>query len=200
MSITNGYCTLQELKVRLDITDSDDDAILESNIGAVSRQIDGWCGRVFYARDEQTRYYTAERNDYLVVDDIQAESGSITSIKTDGDGDRTYEDTWATTDYDLEPYNAENSDNPVYTYIRPAPDGDYAFPSVRKSVQIIGDFGYNAVPATIKEACLLQSERLFKRKDAPFGVAGGGPNAQMILIDKLDGDVQLLISRYKRVV
>jgi len=73
MSITNGYCTLQELKVRLDITDSDDDAILESNIGAVSRQIDGWCGRVFYARDEQTRYYTAERNDYLVVDDIQAE-------------------------------------------------------------------------------------------------------------------------------
>jgi hypothetical protein len=200
MSITNGYCTLPELKVRLDITDTEDDDTLEAVIEAVSRQIDGWCGRFFYAADEETRYYTAERNDYLIVDDIQAVTGSVTSIMTDADGDRTYEDTWATTDYDLMPYNAANSDVPVYTYIMPSPAGNYVFPTMPKGVQIIADFGFDAVPKIIKEACLLQAARIYKRKDAPFGVTANAITGKMMEIDRIDGDVQLLIERFKRYV
>lgn len=198
MAVTNGYCTLTELKKRTghDLGDAGEDAILESVINAVSRLIDRYTGRRFYTTaTDETRYYTAKERDYLSPgDDII----SITTLYTDNDGDRVYEYTWAATDYDLYPANAALDGKP-YTWLELAPNGDYVFPATPRGVKIVGKFGYAATtPPDVKEACLLQCHRLFKRKDAPFGVLGSDALGQVVVINRLDPDVQELLSGVTR--
>jgi hypothetical protein len=53
------------------------------------------------------------------------------------------------------------------------------------------------VPKMVKLATQLQASRWFKRRDAPFGVLGSPELGNYTrLLDKLDPDVQLLISGY----
>lgn len=192
MAIVNGYATLADLKARLGIGVSDvtDDSVLENVVEAVSRWIDHYCNRRFYSAAE-TRYYTAESPVVLWTDDLV----SITSLATDDDGDRVYETAWAATDYDLEPYNAALSGEP-YTAIRIAPNGSYTFPSTRKGVKITGTFGYPAIPDAVAEACLLQSSRVFRRKDAPLGVVGSPEIGQAVTLGRVDPDVRALLQGY----
>ncbi len=193
MAITNGYATLAEIKARLGITDTTDDTILESVVEAISRMIDDYCARHFY-QSSTTRYFTAEWGDLLRVPDLV----SVSSLKTDDDGDRVYETVWATSDYDLVPYNASELSKP-YTRIEVTPNGNYSFPTTPKGVEIIGTWGWPAIPKPIKEACLLQAQILFKRKDAIFGVIGGGELGQPLRITGLDPQVQRLLAPFRRV-
>lgn len=187
------YATVAELKSRSNITDATDDTVLASVLDAVSRQIDEHCSRRFYKNSvDETRYYTAESPYLLFVDDLV----SVTTLYTDGDGDRTYESTWDTDDYDLEPVNASLTSKP-YTTIEVAPRGLYTFPvDIRRGVKVVGVFGWPSVPNPIKEACLLQSERLFLRKNAPFGVVGNAEMGQMQVIPQLDPDVKMLLKPF----
>lgn len=217
MAITNGYATLAELKARLDIDDTNDDTILESIIEAVSRFIEsepvlyrtgstevrnsGGTGRLFYGQS-QTRYFTATHTRRIIVDDYT----SISAIATDDDGDDSHETTWAASDYLLHPRNAASKNKP-YTEIVVANNGDYYFPcNVTDGVKVTGVWGYIAstdtadAPKLIKEACLLQSERLWKRKDAILGVAGSAELGQLTVIPKLDPDVALMVNSFRRKV
>src|SRR3990170_936857 len=196
MAIINGYATLIEFKDRLFAVgevDSAEDAKMEQIVTAVSRQIDGYCQRRFYAAT-QTRYFSPLAYDIIFVDDLL----SVTTLKTDTDGDHTYETTWATTDYDLEPFNAAlESQIQPYTAARITRNGRYRFPLIPRSVEIAGSWGYSsATPPAIKEACLLQSLRLFKRKDAIFGIVGSAEMGQLLVIPKLDPDVALLLGAF----
>ncbi len=138
MNLTNSYCTLAELKARLGITDTNDDAILKLVLEAASRAVDLHCNRRFSV-ETRTRYYTARYGDLLDVDDLL----SITTLKTDADGDRTYEDTWNLTDYDLTPFNAPYEQPPrPYSAIETTPSALYSFPTVSKGIQIIGSWGF----------------------------------------------------------
>ena len=168
-----------------------DDDTLEQVIEAASRWIDAHTGRRFYAATE-TRYYTAGVSDWLAVDDLL----SVDSLKTDSGGGRTYSTTWATTDYDLFPLNATPS-----TMIATAPAGTQSFPMLARSVQITGSFGYSSTaPAQVREACLLMSARLFKRKDAPFGIAGFPALGEVRNIRPEDGDVLALLRGLRRII
>ena len=196
MSITNGYATLVEIKVAdvLNIPNADHDTILESVIEGVSRAIDNWTGRFFFSSTE-TRYYTSVESDTLFVDDIS--TATNLTLYTDDDGDRTYENTWATTDFDLLPLNAETGGFP-FTMIETTPNGSYTFPGTKKGVKITAAFGWAAVPKPIKSACLLQSVRLFKRYVTPLGQSATTALGTMTLqIPKLDPDICALISAYK---
>lgn len=199
MAIVNGYTTLATLKSRISISDETDDTELERIVTAVSRAIDDYCGRRFYAAAE-TRYYTAQHSDRLMVDDLL----SITTLSTDDDGDRNYENNWAETDYYLYPDNAALDGQPYWRIDVDGDNGDYTFPvGVRRGVKVVGSFGFCATgshPAPVEEACLIQSSRLFRRKDAPFGVAGSGEFGQTMIIARLDPDVKMLLGPYRRVV
>lgn len=190
MAITNGYCTLAEVKAYLGITDTVDDTPLEGAVMAASRAIDDHTQRVFYATTA-TRYFQAEAPDLLVLPDDLI---SVTSLSCDDDGDRVYERTWTATDYDLEPVNS----GPPYLLIRTTPQGNYAFPTHSRGVAIVGSWGYAATaPEAVKQACLILATRYFKRKDAPFGVLGT-PELGFMRIPSRDPEVTALLSPFRR--
>lgn len=154
----NLYATLTDLKTRLGLTDTTDDAVLSAILYATSRQIEQWTGRQFWAVVDTLAFGpdwdplggsgpwdSRGAGGVLLVDDLL----SVTSIATDLDGDRVYETTWATTDYDLEPVNAESQSPPrPYTRIRVRPLGRYTFPADPRGTQITGKWGYYDVLQT----------------------------------------------------
>lgn len=101
--MTNAYISLPTLKDTLGITGTGDDAALLRMIEEISRKIDGHCGRVFY-RYTATRYFSGNDGETLLLpEDLIA----VTTLKEDVNGDATYGTAWATTDYELYPYEAE---------------------------------------------------------------------------------------------
>lgn len=179
-----------------DITDPVDDAVLESVVEAASRAIDIHCGRFFYTNAAQARYFTADDGDLLFLPD------DLISIDTDGlvtddDGDRTYENTWATTDYILLPANASTDSKP-YTMIEIDPYGSYSFPTgVRRGVKITGTWGYaSSVPIGIKEVCLLLAMQVVARKDAIYGTIGSptGERLMQMVQDMLNRDPHMTMT------
>ena len=179
------------------LKEMDSDARIESVIEAVSRLIDGYCRRRFYAVSE-ARYYTADDSYEIYIDDLL----SVTELATDEDGDRTYETVWDATDFDLLPFNA-TLDSWPFSSIAITSEGDHAFPRVRKGVRVTGSFGFctiSSVPKPVKEAAVLQTVRLYRRKDAPFGVMGSADMGQIVVVPKLDPDLALLLAPYVRMM
>lgn len=206
--LSNAYCTIEELKghlissngidsVRVTNFSLDDDELLNVAIQSASEYLDDYFNTTFYAITE-TRYFTPTMQDLLYIDDLI----SLTTLKTDDDGDRTYETTWATTDYWLEPTNANTRRKPKpYRQIRIDNDnGNYVFPiNVRNGVEITGQWGYCTEanrPMQIKQAVLLLAHRWFKRKDSIYGVEGspqlGAQTIQMQM--KMDDDILALLN------
>jgi hypothetical protein len=191
--ITNGYCTLQQIKDSLRITDNVDDTLLELAVETASRQIDDYCERVFYTT-ATTRYFVPRDSYVCETDDIL----SITTLKSSSAADGNYDVTWTTSDYQTEPINgiAGGITSPV-TQLRAV--GDYLFPKSGEevTVQVVGTFGWSAVPTAIKYATILLSSRLFKRMDSPLGVAGIG-DIGVIRVSRIDPDIDALISPFKK--
>ena len=187
MAIVDGYTDLVSLKARLDITSTDKDTILEQVIEAASRQIDGWCSRAF-ASGVGTRQVTADNPGMVILpEDVH----TITEIATDRDDDLVYETIWPIEAVYLMPHK------PPYQVLRAR--GTNSFPTHTHAVQVTGTWGFGAeIPAAIREACLIQASRLYKRKDAPFGVAGSAEHGQIETISRVDPDVRELIEPYKR--
>lgn len=98
MTITNGYCTLQELKdlKRITSTDATDDAVIEKLIEDASRMIDAVCGRWFYAATQTRRFDVPDSSVLRFDEDLL----SITTL-TNGDGA-----TIASTEYVFKPANS----------------------------------------------------------------------------------------------
>lgn len=190
------YITRANLKIRLDIASSDtgSDSILDSIIAGVHGQIDDICGRSFLVNaTTEIRYFDAEFGDYLETDDLS----SVTAMATDDQHDRTYGTAWTTNDYELEPRNAAALNRP-FTSVWLKPAGANTFPTGRRTVQITGYWGWPATPAQIIEACYLQCERLYQRRNSPMGVAGPNEFGQLTALAPMDPDVIMLLRPYMR--
>lgn len=202
MTITNGYATLAQLKAtdRLNISTSDtaSDTTLEGIITAVSRAIDLQCSRYFYkSTAAETRYFTANELTRVRVGDIVSVSALYTDTVA---GDRTYPYTWSSTDYDLSPYDSTLfSEAQPYNWIECAPLAQYVFPvGTAKGVKLTAVFGWSAVPSAITEACLLWSERFFKRYKTPLGVSAMTALGEMsVKVPPPDPDVMMLLNNYR---
>ena len=202
MSIVNGYCTLAEIKAEVGIPtgDTQDDALLEIAVESASRLVDAYCNRRFWQDGSAVaRYYTTTDWQTIDIDGLATTTGLV--VKTDDDDDGVYETTWTlNTDYSLEPANAA-ADGLPYTRIVVSDTGSKAFPTSNRGVEVTAQYGWAAVPLTVKQATLIQAARLFKRKDSPYGVAGSPDMGnEMRLLAKLDPDVQVLLTPFKRYV
>ena len=196
MAITNGYCTLAELKASLNITDAVDDTALEAAITAASRMIDDYTERFFYANGTSqspvTRYYTALDAYTINVDDIT----TVTEIATDDNFDFSYGTVFTTSDFMVEPIN-----NPIkgFPYNRLLAIGSYIFPyQLPQAVRVKGVWGFTAVPPEVNMATLIQSSRLFGRRQSPFGIAGSPEMGTVRLYSRLDADVEVLLRPFRK--
>ncbi len=201
-TITNGYCTLADFKTKPVLSDyandNSRDQFLCDIITAVSRAIDNETSRYFYqSAAHEVRYFTARDEHRILIGDYV----SITALYTDNlSGDRTYPYTWATTDYDMWPYDAATfSEAEPYRYIDITPRGLYQFPkNVAKGVKVDAIFGWPVVPQSIQKACLLWSERVFKRYQTPLGISAmTALGQQTVKVPPPDPDVQMLYANYK---
>lgn len=192
MAITNGYCTLAELKAALRITDSTDDTLLENSIEAASRRIDGYCGRYFFQQSAVLKVFA--RNELVVF--LRDDLVSVTTLAADTSGDQTFVTTFtANTDFALEPYNAALLGIP---YNRITAVGGKTFPIFTippiPGVKITGVFGYPSVPDDVREACILLAARGFARYNSALGVVGFADMA--VQVRAVDPDARDFLNRY----
>lgn len=195
MTWAPDYATASQLKGWLKIADTDDDTELATVLTASSRAIDNACGRQFgQVSPAEARTYEAQfnrrigRGAWVVeIDDLQ----DVTSMTVSVAGT-------SVTTYTLEPVNAVLKGQPytrlVLDYTAQARPTQYL-----PNVVITAKWGWTAVPTTVLQAVKLQSSRLFKRRDAPFGIAGS-PDAgsELRLLAKVDPDVELILKPYVR--
>jgi len=179
----------------MSIADTGDDNLLEAVITAASRWIDDHTGRRFYG-GSATRYYTPSSPYGLSVPD---EFTAITTLKTDENGDRVYETTWATTDYVLLPLNAVVDGTPYDRIEVDQVSGTRRFPTgVLGGVELVGSFGYGAsgAPPMVKEACFRLVGRFYDLRTATLGVMGSAEMGTMRIV--ADRDVMDWLGPYVR--
>ena len=190
-----NYVALSTLKSALGITGSTDDDFLNLAIDAAEQGIDDLCGRVFTAAGS-TSARTYRASPYLAVtDDISTLTGLV--VKTDTAADGTFDTTWASTDYQVEPLNNITKGRSVNN-LRAI--GSYTFPVYgdgQVSVEVTAKWGWPAVPDPVKQSALMLSSRLYGRKASPMGVIGVGDFGP-VRISRSDPDVAFLLMDYKR--
>ena len=160
---TDIYCTEDDVKLELGITDSVDNDRINRICHAVSRQIDDFVGADIQPLS-QTRYYRASGPWTVNTDPFT----TLTSVAYDSAGDwSTY--TTISTGY-AAPFNASNQGKP-YTQVILSPLSANLFPMHERGVRVIASFGYGATaPSVIKEACIMQSSLVYRQQ-----VSGGAP-------------------------
>lgn len=197
MAWAPNYATTDDLRAYLAIPDVQDDVELSLALTAASRVIDQTCNRQFGSVSAEDRYYTARRenNRWVIdIDDLMTTAGLIVSADLSDTGD--YSD--AVTEYAMRPINAAAHGRP-WTKIVVHPTSDNFPNGADGAVEVRAAFGWTAVPDTIQQACLLQASRFFKRKDAPFGVAGSPEmGSEVRLLARIDPDVAVMVQPYVR--
>lgn len=192
-----------------------DDALMELALIGASRSIDRYAGRNFRPAGMAAtiRYFTADtppgwwgpppwnpawqpslgsRYRSCPVSDFMDDTGLV--VELDTNGDRTY--ATATADYWLAPSNAADQGRPWTALIF---GSTVPVPAHQEAVRVTALWGWDAIPDAISYATLLQASRMYKRRDAPFGVAGSPDiGSELRLLAKLDPDVSVLVSDYKR--
>lgn len=196
MALGDSYATLAQLKARLDITDTTDDDRLTASLASGSREIEAWCGRQFNdAATATARVYRTTTCYRTTVDDFSTTTGLIVATDTDDDG--TYDETWTSADYELEPFNGVVSGMSGWPYNRILAVESLRFPTGRRraTVQVTARWGWTAVPAPVQEACLMIASGTFKAGDAPFGVAGFGEFGPVRV--RMNTQAQTLLAPYR---
>jgi hypothetical protein len=195
MAIVNGYLTRAELKTALAIgtADTADDTLLDEIINTASRLVDQYTGQFFYPITGGTATFTPET--YYTVNTLPFTT--VTTLKTDEDGDGIYEITWSATDYQALPSNAPLFGEP-YTKIEARPTGTRAFPiNLTSSVQIVGNLGWSTHPAEVGQATTIQATTIYESRKTPFGIAGATETGIIRMTSRLHPEAQLLLDGYR---
>ena len=197
MTVTNGYCTAAELRIHLgDAGTTLNATLLDRAVNAASRAIDKYCGRRFWQDSAVAARLYAPDDAYTAwVDDISTTTGLIVATDTTGDG--AYATTWAASDYQLEPLTAAGDSTPWWRIVA---IGSYTFPqgARRAPLQVTAKFGWASIPDEVNQACLIRAGALFKRREAPFGVAGFSDLGVVRISRRGDPDVVELLDPFVR--
>lgn len=195
MAITNGYCTLAEVKAALRLTDNADDVLLENSIEAASRRIDGYCGTFFYQKVATVDLFTRFPY-YCGIPDL---ASSAITLRTDDKGDGSFSTTWSASDYFFEPTDTAVTGVP---YRRIVASGARTFPLLlqpsKPAVRLTGIFGWSAVPDDVREACVLLAMRGFARYNSALGIVGFADMA--ITVRAVDPDVRDYLMPYRQMI
>lgn len=188
------YTTTAAFKTALSITGTDRDTDFALCITAASRAVDRLTRRADgeFAAQTLTKYFDGDGGGSLWVPSLQ----SITTLKTDANGDGTFEVTWSVAggyrDYILYPLNG-----PPYRRIDvDLTNGRYLFAGGQKTIEIAGSWGeYTTVPSDIARATIILANRLANRAKTPEGIMGNTEGG-LLRLAQVDPDVMALIAPY----
>jgi hypothetical protein len=177
-AVGHFYCGLEELKDRLGIADNTDDSSAQMAIQAASGWINEYCGQHFY-RLTETRTFRPWNIWELDIDPVV----SVSALSVDTTGNGTFDQAWVQgTDYQLIVGHDHSYNVNAIGVARPfrkvqVLQAGKWFPftwpySHLDRIQVVGTWGWPAVPPPVTQACLTLAAQWFKEKDAPFGVAG----------------------------
>jgi hypothetical protein len=171
MAIGADYVTRDELKSYMGLEVDTEDALVDAANSSASREIERHCNRQFNdAGSVSARLYRVTNCHTVVVDDFWTTTGLIVEINTSGDGV-----TWTTvpaTEYELSPLN-RISNGVEWVYWRINMVGNTSFPVNRRaSVRVTAQWGWEEVPADVKQAVKMLASDTFQMKDSRMGVAG----------------------------
>lgn len=200
MGFGDAYLDVDEFKTRSRSTTTANDDAIEAVLESASRSIDGYCGREFNkSATAESRLFASwswygsrpcfEIGDVVSIDEIASDNGS-----------GSYASVWDVGTYRLAPLNAAAKGRP-YTEIVPFSSlGDRWWPgwtfTPNYPVRITGIWGFPSVPAPVKEACFLISNRLKSLWDAPFGVSGGGEMGSLNMTQALSPVIAQMLAPY----
>jgi hypothetical protein len=203
-TLLNPYCSLDDLKAAMRITDSNDDDRLIRCINAASRCIEDFTNRRFWADSGlSARLFTADTQWYCPVDDFQTSDGLI--VETDPNGDGTFPIVWAPSDYQLEPINEESEGQPwSWDAIRAVGgntfpvfgQGYYPQPFTQALVRVTAKWGWSAIPAPVQTAAVILAQYLVKVDDVPLGATAFGETGIVRLKDEMPATVRFLLGPY----
>lgn len=174
MALGDSYATLAELKTRLGISDTGDDTQLTEALSVASRAIEQHCGRQFNKTTTASARTFYPKHCYLAhVHDFHTTTDLV--VATDSGADGTYETTISSSNYELQPLNGIVDGESGWPYWRiKTVNATLPTGTGRASVQVTAQWGWTAVPAGVKESCLILAEEIAKLKDTPFGAGGFG--------------------------
>lgn len=170
---------------------------LTSACTAASRSVDQHCGRPFWDAESATaRTYAASDCGLIDVADFSTTTGLV--VKTDTSGDGTYETTWASTDYQVEPADGVWNGDTGWPFWKLRAIQSRTFPtSKQRLVEVTAQWGWAAVPGPVTQATLILAHRLYRRAETPEGVAGFGEFG-VVRLGQRDTDVASLLAPYRR--
>jgi hypothetical protein len=196
--VVNGYAALNDLKTALRIQDGVDDSLLEIALESASRLIDEYTMRNFYNAGTATRVFVPSDDDCVAIDDAI----SISSIAVSTLLNKTFDQTWTTAEYQLEPLNNVVDGLSGWPYTRIRAVGVWEFPYDEDdeiaTVQVTGVWGWSAVPTAVKQATIIQAMRIFKRLDSPLGVISSPDTGYFRVSNRIDPDVAMLLNSYRK--
>lgn len=199
------YCDKDDLKAYVGLTGTGQNDNIDNAINAASREIDQLCNRVFYETEAvEHKYFNAVDPLSIVVPDISKTTSLVVKLDTTDDG--THETTLSIdTDFYLNPINPPQIATVSGTiYYEPYNElrilstrsSERFDPTIPKNIKITAYWGFSRVPDAIKQACLLQATRLWKRKDSPFSTYGNPTTGTGELFNRFDPDALKLIKGY----
>jgi len=180
---TVDYITLAELKSTLTLTGQNyADADLQLAITAASRAIDHRTGRIFSSEQNAADWkFTALSSRVLLTPDfyqlVSVSWGGVTYTEDE--------------DFYLTP-----TDGPPWNIIQAL---KARFPTEPLGVTVNAKWGFDTVPAEIKEATKILAARLARRpREAAFGIAGLGIDSTAVYVSRVDPEVDLMLKPYIR--
>lgn len=193
----SGWIQASELAGFLRINDSVEDIYLEGVIAAAQTEIEAYCGWAFADVGSSTsRVYAPMWCDVLYIDP----ASTVTAVETDTSGDGTFNETWSSGDWQLEPLNqirAGLTDHPYYV-VRAVESRRFPLRGKRATVRVTGTFGWATRPPAVVQALLMHAGRLHERRNMPAGIAAGDGFATRTAMG-IDPDVKALLDPYRRV-
>ena len=184
------YAGVRDLADRCRITNTDADARLALALESASRNIDRFTSRQFGQEEDVVDRvvfpkWDRRRSVYVVtIEDLMTTTGLVV---TDANGTAVAA---GSTGYTLEPRNAA-ADGEPWTQFTVATATD--------EMTVTARWGWTSVPDAIKQATLIEGQRLFWRENAPAGVAGSPDlGSEVRLLARLDPDAEKAAGPYKR--
>lgn len=173
MALGDSYATVSDLTTYMGSPANVSSALLTAALSAASRAIEQYTGRQFNkTTSASARVYRPDSPVLTWIDDLHTTTDLV--IKTDDGDDGTYETTWSASEYQLDPLNGmvDGESGWPYSVVTAADGRRFPCGHRRPALEVTAQWGWAAVPAPVRQACLIMALEIHKLKDSPFGVAG----------------------------